>query len=380
MALPSNVSYTKVTGRFIRAVGDTLADGDDLPDEVAIPGLTITFTPQLSPPRVKNVSSTPPTTITLSPIIGTTNSTGNLTAPDGSVGIYLVSSNDPDLSPSGWTYLVSITGPNFTTITFSFIAQADSEMDLTSMVPVPPNPGTELLLWQQAVADAEAAADAAAASAAAAQAAADSVGDVSGLVAQAEAAAADADADADAAADSAVEANAASATANAHQLSASASASTASTAASTASTAATNAGTSETNAAASASAAAASAATIKTYRSESFTQLGTVPVGVGTTKVYNDSGKTLTIKFVRASVGTAPTGASLIVDVNKNGTTLFTTQSTRPTIAASGTTNKTTPQVTTWADGDYLTVDIDQVGSTIPGSDLTVTISLEASN
>jgi hypothetical protein len=40
------------------------------------------------------------------------------------------------------------------------------------------------------------------------------------------------------------------------------------------------------------------------------------------------------IESVAATVGTAPTGASLIVDVNKNGTTIFTTQANRPTIAA----------------------------------------------
>jgi len=68
---------------------------------------------------------------------------------------------------------------------------------------------------------------------------------------------------------------------------------------------------------------------------------------------------------------TAPTGASLILDVNINGTSAYTTQGNRPTILAteydSGET--ATPDVVSLSDGDRLTVDIDQVGSTISGGD-----------
>jgi hypothetical protein len=62
------------------------------------------------------------------------------------------------------------------------------------------------------------------------------------------------------------------------------------------------------------------------------------------------------------------------VDVNKNGTTIFTTQANRPTVvaAANATAADAVPDVTAIASGDYLTVDRDQVGSATPGSDLTV--------
>jgi hypothetical protein len=83
------------------------------------------------------------------------------------------------------------------------------------------------------------------------------------------------------------------------------------------------------------------------------------------------------IVSVEATVGTAPTGTSLIVDVHKNGTTIFTTQSARPTIAASAfSSGAATPAVTTMAAGDYFTVDIDQIGATVAGSDLIVIIRL----
>lgn len=107
-----------------------------------------------------------------------------------------------------------------------------------------------------------------------------------------------------------------------------------------------------------------------------FSRAGALTVGAGTHRLYNDTGATLTIKGVRASVGTAPTGASLIVDINIGGTTIFSTQANRPTIAVSTNTSGkvTNMNTTTIADGAYFTVDIDQIGSTVAGSDLTVQI------
>jgi hypothetical protein len=79
---------------------------------------------------------------------------------------------------------------------------------------------------------------------------------------------------------------------------------------------------------------------------------------------------------VTVAVLTAPVGASLIVDVNKGGTTLYTTQANRPTIAA-GTSSATAslPDVTEFAAGDVITVDVDQIGSGTAGAGLTVAIS-----
>lgn len=111
-----------------------------------------------------------------------------------------------------------------------------------------------------------------------------------------------------------------------------------------------------------------------------FSKQGTVATTTDSTagRWYNDTGRTLTFASVRATAVTAPTGATLIVDVNKDGTTIFTTQASRPTIAISGNTNKVTnPDVTTIADGSYLTVNVDQVGSTVAGSDLTVQVFMK---
>jgi len=84
----------------------------------------------------------------------------------------------------------------------------------------------------------------------------------------------------------------------------------------------------------------------------------------------------LTISKVKIYADTAPGGSSLVVDVNKNGTTIFTTQANRPTIPIGGHADDSgTPNITSLAEGDRLSVDVDQVGSTTPGgSDLLVTI------
>lgn len=77
---------------------------------------------------------------------------------------------------------------------------------------------------------------------------------------------------------------------------------------------------------------------------------------------------------VRASVGTAPTGASLIVDINEGGVSIL---SARLSIDATEKTSTTaaTPAVisdTALADDAEITIDIDQIGSTIAGAGLKV--------
>lgn len=100
---------------------------------------------------------------------------------------------------------------------------------------------------------------------------------------------------------------------------------------------------------------------------------GTLTVATGKTRIFNDTGATLTIRAVRATVNTVPTGAAIIVDCSKNNVTIFTTQANRPTIAISANSSGkvTTMNVTTFADGDYITFDVDQIGSSAAGADLT---------
>jgi len=73
---------------------------------------------------------------------------------------------------------------------------------------------------------------------------------------------------------------------------------------------------------------------------------------------------------------TAPTGATLIVDINVNGTSIWdSTQASRLTFAVSNqSTSQTSFDNSSLSEGDILTLDVDQVGSTIAGSDLTVVL------
>jgi hypothetical protein len=87
----------------------------------------------------------------------------------------------------------------------------------------------------------------------------------------------------------------------------------------------------------------------------------------------------LTIKQVRVRTTTAPAGADLIYDVNINGTTIFTTQSNRPTITDGSTGGVSgTPDITTFGTGALISVDCDQIGSgTAGGTNQYITIELE---
>lgn len=82
----------------------------------------------------------------------------------------------------------------------------------------------------------------------------------------------------------------------------------------------------------------------------------------------------MTLTAVRASVATAPTGSTLIVDINEGGSTIL---STKLSINASEKTSVTAAVAavisdTTLADDAEITFDIDQVGSTLAGKGLKV--------
>lgn len=80
-----------------------------------------------------------------------------------------------------------------------------------------------------------------------------------------------------------------------------------------------------------------------------------------------------------ARVKTAPSGADLIFDINKNGTTIWSTQANRLKILdgiTSGT--QSTFNTVNVDEGDYLSLDVDQVGSSIAGANATVELYCQA--
>jgi len=101
---------------------------------------------------------------------------------------------------------------------------------------------------------------------------------------------------------------------------------------------------------------------------------GTIGVTGGALRVpFRQNAKIISVS---AMVDTAPTGASLIVDlIDSAGTTMFTTQPNRPTILATqNMSDEEVPDVTDVDANSYVIVQVDQIGSTEPGQDLTVLI------
>lgn len=86
--------------------------------------------------------------------------------------------------------------------------------------------------------------------------------------------------------------------------------------------------------------------------------------------------KAFTIEEVFVEVLTAPTGATLIVDVEIGGVSIFAaTPANRPTIAIGAfTATSGAPDTTAAAKNAAITIDVDQIGSTIAGADLTVMV------
>lgn len=106
---------------------------------------------------------------------------------------------------------------------------------------------------------------------------------------------------------------------------------------------------------------------------------GTLVVGANQSQEIVYRGPAGTIKRADAHVKTAPVGADLIFDININGTTIWSTQANRVKCAdgvTSGT--QTSFNTTSIADGDVLTLDIDQIGSGTAGSSATVMLEIEA--
>lgn len=107
-----------------------------------------------------------------------------------------------------------------------------------------------------------------------------------------------------------------------------------------------------------------------------FSVTGTLADATGKSRIYME--QACVVETVRAAVGTAPLGGNEIIDVNRNGTTIYTTQANRPTIAASGNSALGGAAANaTFAAGDYLTVDVDADGTaTTRAADLAVTVRM----
>lgn len=102
----------------------------------------------------------------------------------------------------------------------------------------------------------------------------------------------------------------------------------------------------------------------------------TTAITTGNGKVTFRMPYAFTLESVRASVATAPTGSTIIIDINESGSTIL---STKLSIDASEKTSTTAASAavisdTALADDAEITIDFDQVGSTIAGAGVKVAL------
>jgi hypothetical protein len=102
----------------------------------------------------------------------------------------------------------------------------------------------------------------------------------------------------------------------------------------------------------------------------------TTALTTGTAKVTFRMPYAFTLSAVRSSVTTAPTGSTLVVDINEGGSTILSTKLSIDASEKTSTTAATAAVIsdTALADDAEITIDLDQVGATIAGAGLVVTI------
>ena len=94
----------------------------------------------------------------------------------------------------------------------------------------------------------------------------------------------------------------------------------------------------------------------------------------GTNKVQFRVPYAFTLTDVRCSVNTAPTGSTIVVDINESGSTILSTKLSIDISETTSTTASTPPVIsdTALADDSIISIDIDQIGSTVAGTGLKV--------
>lgn len=118
---------------------------------------------------------------------------------------------------------------------------------------------------------------------------------------------------------------------------------------------------------------------------ETFTYSGNLGIGDLTYRLYNDTTHDRVIRQVRLSLGVPAIGRPVIVDLKKNGVSVFNPYfyyagpGNRPFLSSGESTMVTTPEKgkEVWEVGSYLTVSITQIGATVSGADMTLQVALK---
>jgi hypothetical protein len=108
-----------------------------------------------------------------------------------------------------------------------------------------------------------------------------------------------------------------------------------------------------------------------------FFSAGTLSVGQKAPRVRSPWAGTIYEVIANVGINGEPEGNDIIVDVEKGGTTIFTAQGNRPTILAGQlNSDAEVPDVTSVNVNDVFTFSIDQVGTTVSGSNLMIQVRM----
>lgn len=124
--------YGTVTGTFAWS----MLTGNPA-DAVPITDAAFSFVPRAG--VIRDPSS--PLTILGLKVTGKTDTDGVLRDDEGNVGVRLLATDDPDLNPTGFTWLVTINVTGHPSISFDIVVPTGSTIDLTTVIPVPALPG-----------------------------------------------------------------------------------------------------------------------------------------------------------------------------------------------------------------------------------------------
>ena len=106
-----------------------------------------------------------------------------------------------------------------------------------------------------------------------------------------------------------------------------------------------------------------------------YTVLGVLSPGSGSLRLYVEDD--IVIDTVRASVGTAPVGGDIVIDILLDGaTSVFSDISLNTTIPDGDNTGVSSPDNNIVPKGHFITMDILNVGATVAGSDLVVQVKM----
>ena len=107
-------------------------------------------------------------------------------------------------------------------------------------------------------------------------------------------------------------------------------------------------------------------------RAAIFSISGVVVTEVGKLKIYNHTGASLTITAIHGTVSSTPVTTDIQVDINKNGASILAS----PLVIAAGSLDGVITGIASpsWANGEYLTMDVDQSSAAGGGENLVVQV------